>query len=77
MPNAHRTQQPRHIVHLEDVGEQAVSLLEVKPVFKAGGNARGILAAMLQHGKAFIDNRANCTMPEDADDTAHGASLPG
>jgi hypothetical protein len=32
---------------------------------------------MLKHGKAFIDNRANCTMPEYADNTAHGSSLPG
>jgi hypothetical protein len=77
MPDAHIAQQSRHILWIEDICEQAIPLLEVKAVFKAGSDARGILAAMLKHGEAFIYNRANCTMPEDADNTAHGSSLPG
>jgi hypothetical protein len=77
MSDAHIAKQPRHIVCLEDIREQAIPLLEVKPVLKAGRDARGILAAMLKHGKAFIENRTDCTMPKDADNTAHGASLPG
>jgi hypothetical protein len=74
---AHVAQQSRHIARFEDIREQAIPLLEVKPVLKARRNARCILTAMLKHGKAFIENRANRTMPEDADNTAHGASLSG
>jgi hypothetical protein len=77
MTDAHIAQQPRHIVCFEDIREQAIPLLEVKPAIKVRRNARGILAAMLKHRKAFIENRADRAMTEDADYTAHGASLPG
>jgi len=77
MPDAHLAQQPRHIIRLKDIREQAIPFLEVKPVLKARRDARGILAAMLKHRKAFIENRADRTMPEDADNTAHDASQPG
>jgi hypothetical protein len=77
MTDAHIAQQPRHIVCFEDIREKAIPLLEVKPALKVRRYARGILATMLKHRKAFIENRADCTMPEDADYTAHDASLPG
>jgi hypothetical protein len=77
MPDAHLAQQSRHIARFEDIREQAVPLFKVKPVLKARCNASGILTAMLKHGQAFIENRADRTMPEDADNTAHGASLSG
>jgi hypothetical protein len=77
MPDAHVAQQSRHISRIEDIREQAIPFFEVKPVFKARRDARGILAAMLKRGEAFIENRAHCTMPEDAYNTAHGSSLPG
>jgi hypothetical protein len=31
---------------------------------------------MLKHGETFVDDRANWTTPEDANNTAHGSSLP-
>jgi hypothetical protein len=77
MPDAHIAQQSRHIPRPEDIREQAIPLLKVKPVLKARGDARSILPAVLKHGKTFIEDRANCTMPENADNTAHGSSLPG
>jgi hypothetical protein len=77
MPHAHIAQKPRHILRIEDIREQAIPFFQVKPVFETRRNTRGILAAMLKHGKAFIDNRANWTMPEHADNTAHVSSLPG
>src|ERR1035438_10560120 len=40
----------RHIVCFEDIREQAIPLLEVKPALKVRRNAGGILAAMLKHG---------------------------
>jgi hypothetical protein len=76
MPNSHVSQQARHVSGLEDVSEQTISLLEVEPVLKARRDARGILAAVLKHGEAFVDDRANWTTPEDADNTAHVSSLP-
>ena len=77
MPNTHIAQQPRHNLRIEDVCEQAIPFFEVKAVFEAGSDACGILTAMLKHGEAFINNRANRTMPEDTNNTAHGSSLPG
>jgi hypothetical protein len=77
MPDAYIAQQSRQIPRHENIPEQAISFFEVKPVLKACGDTGGILAAMLKHGKAFIENRANCTMPEDANYTAHNSSLPG
>jgi hypothetical protein len=50
MPDAHIAQQSRHIVRFEDIREQAIPFFEVKPVLKVCRNARGILAAMLEHG---------------------------
>jgi hypothetical protein len=76
MPNPHVSQKPSHVAGLENIGEQAVSLLEVEPVLKARSNARCVLAAVLKHGKAFVDDGAYWTTPEDADNTAHGSSLP-
>jgi hypothetical protein len=77
MTDAHIAQQARHIVCFEDIREQAIPLLEVKPALKVRRNAGGILAAMLKHGQAFVDNRTDRTMPKDADYTAHDASLHG
>jgi hypothetical protein len=77
MTDAHIAQQSRHLACLENIREQAIPLFEVKTILKARCDASGILAAMLKHGQAFIDNRANRAMPEDADNTAHGASLSG
>jgi hypothetical protein len=77
MADAHITQQPRHIVCFEDIREQAIPFFEVKPALKVRRNARGILAAMLKHGQAFVDNRTDRAMPKDTDYTAHVASLHG
>jgi hypothetical protein len=76
VPYSHIPQQPRHVAGLEDIGEQPVTFLEIKPVLKACSDTGSVLAAVLKHRKTFVDDRAYWTTPEDANNTAHGSSLP-
>ena len=64
MADAHGAQQARHVAGVEDVGDEAVALVQIEAVFEASGNARGILPAVLEHGERIVNDLADRACPK-------------
>ena len=73
--DAHGAEQAGHIAGVKNVGDKAVSFVEVEALFEECGDTRGVLAAVLEHGKRIVDDLAYRTMSENAHNTAHYPSL--
>ncbi len=64
-----------HVPLQEHVADEAVALAHAEPARVVGHDARGVLAAMLQHRERVVDRLIHGLLPDDADESAHG-SLP-
>ena len=56
---------------LEDVAHESAALAHVELALAAGGDAGGVLAAMLQHRESVIETLVDGAHSDDADDAAH------
>ena len=63
--------QLEHVVLLEDIAHQACALAHVELALAGGGDAGGILAAVLQHGERIVDALIDRAGADDSDDAAH------
>ena len=71
VPYAHVALEPQHVLLLEHVADQAVVLAQEELALVRGHDARGILAAMLQHRKRIVELLVDRAVTDDADDAAH------
>src|SRR5437899_2444950 len=60
-----------HVMLLEDVAHESAALAHVELALAAGGDAGGVLAAMLQHRESVIETLVDGAHSDDADDAAH------
>ena len=67
--------QLQHVPLLEHVAHEADVLAQEQLAFVLGHDARGILAAVLQHGQRVIDLLVDRAETDDADDSAHACAL--
>src|SRR5688572_4239607 len=76
VPYAHVALEPQHVLLLEHVADQAVVLAQEELALVRGHDARGILAAMLQHRKRIVELLVDRAVTDDADDAAHVSQVP-
>jgi len=75
MTDADTPAQLAHAGRVEDVADQPVALVQAQARALHGGDAGGILPAMLQDGQAVIQGRCHFRGTDDADDSAHGLAF--
>ena len=63
--------QLEHVMLLEDIAHQAAALAHVQLALAGGGDAGGVLAAVLQHGQRVVEALIDCAGADDSDDAAH------
>ncbi len=66
--------QLKHVVLLEHVAHQARALARVQLTFIGGGDAGGVLAAVLQHRECVVDALVDRAGTDYSDDAAHGVA---
>ena len=76
MRDAHVADEVAHVAGAEDVAHQPAPLVHVEAVAFGRDDARGILAAMLQHGHPVVQELVDGTAGDDSDDAAHAARRP-
>src|SRR3546814_5488169 len=59
---------------VEHVAHQSVALVHAQLGAVGGGDARRVLAAVLQHGQSVVQRCRDFSGSDDADDAAHGGS---
>src|SRR5690606_34171078 len=69
--NAHPPLQQLHAALVEHIAHQAVALVHAQGGAACGGDARRVLAAMLQDGQAVVQRGRDLSGSDDADDAAH------
>ena len=67
----------QHVPLLEHVAHQADVLAQEQLAFVLGHDARGVLAAVLQHGQRVVDLLVDGAEAHDSDDSAHGLAPSG
>ena len=72
MANADRAAEQFHRRLVEHVLDQAIALEHLHAAFVRGGDARRVLAAMLQHGETVVERASDFAATDDSDDSAHG-----
>ena len=66
-----------HVVLLEDIAHESTALAHAQLAFaRGGGDAGGILAAMLQHRERIVEALVDGAGSDDADDAAHDSFNP-
>src|SRR5690606_19896330 len=65
-----------HAALVEDVAHQAIALVHGQGGAGGGGDARRVLATMLQDGQAVVQRGRDLRGSNDADDAAHGWYVP-
>ncbi|MNI55712.1 hypothetical protein D3C73_1106780 [compost metagenome] len=65
-----------HGACIEDIADQASSLLHPQAAAVDGGDARRVLAAMLEDGQAVIQLPGDVLVADDSDDATHDARSP-
>ena len=69
--------QLEHVVLLEYIAHQAAALAHAQlAVTRGGGDAGGVLTAVLQHGERVVQALIDGAGTDDADDAAHSAPAP-
>jgi hypothetical protein len=76
MAHAHVALELLHRALVEHVAHQALSLVDEQLAVLDGRDARGVLAAMLQHRQCVIDALVDSTGTDDACDSAHAWGGP-
>ena len=71
VPDADVALELQHVPLLEHVADQAVVLAQEQLAVVRGHDARGILAAMLQHRQRIVELLVDRAVTDDADDAAH------
>src|SRR4029077_3607751 len=75
--NADIALEPEHVVLLEHVADQPPALADGELPLARGGDASGVLAAVLQHRERIVQALVDLTGANDSYDAAHGlASAP-
>jgi hypothetical protein len=72
LADAARAGQRAHVAGAEHVAHQAVRLEHVEVIAVRGGDARRVLAAMLQEQQAVIEQLVDRPASDDSDDSTHG-----
>src|SRR3546814_449012 len=72
--DAHAAFQQRHRAVVKHVAHQSVALVHAQLGAVGGGDARRVLAAVLQHGQSVVQRCRDFSGSDDADDAAHGGS---
>ena len=66
-----------HVVLLEHIAHQSAALAHAQlAVARGGGDAGGVLAAMLQHRERIVEALIDRARSDDADDAAHALFSP-
>jgi hypothetical protein len=63
--------QAGHVSRFEDIPDQAIALVKLDLVAVERGDARGVLAAVLQHGQRVVHQRCSRALADDSHDSAH------
>jgi hypothetical protein len=71
MTDADAAAQRQHAVAIEHVAHEAAALVQAQAVAVDGGDAGGVLAAVLQDGERVVERRSDFRLADDADDSAH------
>jgi len=75
MADAGVAEQLGHVAGVEDVGDEAVALVEIEAIFKGCGDSGSVLTAVLQHGQRIVDYLTDRLVSEDTDNATHRPSL--
>ena len=76
MGDAHVAEQIAHVAGAEHVAHQAVALVHVEGAALAGDDAGRILAAVLQHQQAVIEQLVDGVFRHYTENSAHGLERP-
>ncbi|MNN42752.1 hypothetical protein D3C81_1569540 [compost metagenome] len=76
MGDADASLQQRHAALIKHIPHQATGLFHTQTRAVDGGDARGILAAMLEDGQAVIKLPGDVLVADDSDDATHVARSP-
>ena len=71
MGDADPALQQRHRVLVEHVAHQSVALVHAQLAAVGGGDAGGVLAAVLEHGQPVVELCRDFSGSDDSDDAAH------
>ena len=71
MADAHAALQQRHFARAEGVAHEAIALHDAQLRAVGGGDAGGVLSAMLENGQAVVERGRDVRGADDADDAAH------
>src|SRR5688572_8022427 len=75
MGDAHPALQQRHRVLVEHVAHKSIALVHAQLAAVCGGDASGVLAAVLEHGQPVVELCRDFSGSDDADDAAHGVLI--
>src|SRR5690606_3790483 len=75
LSNAGITRQGTHITRAEDIANKTISLVHGECMTAVGGDASGILTAVLQQQQCIVDELINRVVGNDADNATHGGLL--
>src|SRR5262249_15346292 len=76
VPEAHVALELDHVVLLEHVAYQPAALAHGQLAVAGGGDAGGVLTAVLQHRQGVIEALIDGAAADDADDAAHSPTPP-
>ena len=65
--------QGQHVFALEHVLDEPVALVQSQARAVNGGDARRVLAAMLEHGQGIVESRCDFGFADDSNDSTHGS----
>ncbi len=75
MTDADASAQLEHVVGVEDVADESGAFVQAQTIAVDGGDAGGILTAMLQNRERVVQGRRDVGFAYDADDSAHGSVM--